>query len=446
MRLFVLSLTALCASALVAQTPSGPPASVTGRWSIEIEYMGAPLYWPLTLTEDHGKLTGQLDTDKLTGTREGNHIHFRAQDPTPNGGFEEVDATLSGNVMTGTLGWAQNDDPKNPKPHPYKATFIPVRSPNQAPVTHEFKPTVFYRQFSALNAPVLHVLPGDTIRTTTVDAGGADEKGTARSRGGNPETGPFYIDGAMPGDTLVVHIKHLRLNRDYAISDDGIVPRALTPSLANQAKDTGNRLRWHLDLAKNVATTDRPGEHLKSFTVPLKPMLGCIATAVGAWAAAPPTGDSGEYGGNMDFNEITEGATVYLPVYNPGALLYFGDGHAAMGDGETTGDALETSMDVEVTVDVLSGVNTPAPRVENDTYIMAMGLSGSLDGALQQAADNMAQWLYRDYKLTASEFAQVFGTSAELKISEVADRNAGVVMKIRKDRLKTISTGATPKP
>jgi amidase len=102
-----------------------------------------------------------------------------------------------------------------------------------------------------------------------------------------------------------------------------------------------------------------------------------------------------------------EGATVYLPVNVPGAFLYVGDGHAAQGDGELNGNALETSMDVEFTVDVVSGKSIRGPRVESATHIMAMGLDGSLDDAFRSATANMAQWLTDDYKLTPSEVAQV---------------------------------------
>jgi acetamidase/formamidase len=203
-------------------------------------------------------------------------------------------------------------------------------------------------------------------------------------------------------------------------------------------KDGGKPVRWHLDRTNGVAFLEKPQDHLSHFSVPLHPMLGCIAVAPGPSQAAPGTGDSGRWGGNMDFNEITEGATVYLPVETPGALLYIGDGHAAQGDGELTGDALETSMDVEFTVDVIKGGNIPDPRVETPTHIVAMGLEGSTDEALRSATANMAQWLKDKYNLTPSETAEVLGVSAEYKISEVADRNAGVVLKISKDRLRQL--------
>jgi acetamidase/formamidase len=203
-------------------------------------------------------------------------------------------------------------------------------------------------------------------------------------------------------------------------------------------KDAGKVIIWHLDTTAGVATPAKPSEHIAHYTVPLKPMLGCVATATGPAQAPPGTGDSGYYGGNMDFNEITEGSTVYLPVSNPGALLYFGDGHAAQGDGELNGNALETSMDVEVTVDVIPGKRAPAPRVENSTAIIAMGL-GSVPDAIREATGNMGDWLTDTYKLTPSELAQVLGTASQYHISELADRNAGVVLRIDKARLETLT-------
>ena len=134
-------------------------------------------------------------------------------------------------------------------------------------------------------------------------------------------------------------------------------------------------------------------------------------------------------------NEIIEGATVYLPVMQPGALLYVGDGHAAQGDGELNGNALETSMEVEFTVDVIPSKSLMTPRVESTTHIMTVGLGGSLEDALRAATSSLGQWLEQDYRLTPSEIAMVLGSSVEYTISEVADRNAGVAAKLRKDRL-----------
>ncbi len=331
--------------------------------------------------------------------------------------------------------------PTHPATVPFTANLAKPR-PAGTPKTHEFTPTTFYRQFSPHNKPVLTIAPGDTVHTTTVDAGGTDEKGVPRVLGGNPETGPFFVESAQPGDTLVIHLVRVRLNRDWAVSDDAVVDRGLDSGLAVKMKDGGKPIRWHLDTQQGIATPDKPAEHLTHYSVPLKPMMGCVAVAPGLAGAPPGTGDSGNWGGNMDFNEIAEDAIVYLPVRVPGAFLYVGDGHAAQGDGELTGNALETSMDVTFTVDLISGKHIPGPRVESATHIIAMGLDGSLDGAFRDATSNMADWLMNDYKLTPSEVAQVLGSAAEYKVSEVADRNAGMVLKISKDRLQSLKAAA----
>jgi acetamidase/formamidase len=412
------------------------PPNIAGRWFASADFYGTPINFATEINQQGDKLTGEFGGDKLEGTLSGTAIHFLAKDGS--GGTEELTGSVQAGAISGTIVFVDSDDKEHPTTHRFTATMVPPQRAG-APQRHEFVPSVFHRQFSSANKPVLTVSPGDTVHTTTVDAGGTDEKGVTRVLGGNPETGPFYIETAAPGDVLAVHLTRLRLNRDWAVSDDGIVGRGTDSGLAVKMKDGGKTVRWHLDVQRGVATPEKPGEHLTRYSVPLRPMLGCVAVAPGSTQAPPGTGDSGRWGGNMDFNEIVEGATVYLPVNVPGALLYVGDGHAAQGDGELTGDALETSMDVEFTVEVLPHKSIRGPRVESASHIMAMGLDGSLDDAFRGATANMAQWLADDYKLTPSEVAQVLGTAAEYKVSEVADRNAGIVLKINKERLQSLS-------
>jgi amidase len=411
---------------------------LSGHWVVSATFLGSPVYFQLNLTQSGDKLTGDFDGDKLEGTVSGNAIHFLAKDE--EGGTEECNATLEGDTLSGTLLFKemQAGHPTSPVSPTFTARQMPARRA-APPGRHDFKPQTFFREFSAATKPVLTVWPGDTIHTTTVDAGGTDENGVSRVLGGNPQTGPFYVETAAPGDTLVVTVVRLKLNRDWALSTDGIVARGLTPELAVKTKDGFKPVRWHLDIARGLASPEKPGEHMRGFSVPVRPMLGCVATASSPSQAPPGTGDSGRFGGNMDFNEVVEGTKLYLPVSVPGALLYFGDGHAVQGDGELTGDALETSMDVEVTVDVIPGPRLIGPRLESSTHLMAMGLDGSLDWAFKNATDNMARWLNETYKLTPSEVAQVLGTLAEYKVSEVADRNAGIVLKLRKDRLSSLT-------
>jgi acetamidase/formamidase len=414
----------LTSTAAFAQT------TVAGDWLLTQDVFGNALHQKLTLTVDGTAVSGTLGRQPIAGTVSGSTIRLTIKNPNAT---DEFTGTLSADGMTGTLIRTDTGD-QNPFKTSWSARRVPAKR-GGPPQRHEFVPTTFYRQFSASNPPALHIWPGDTVHTTTVDAGGTDEKGVTRVLGGNPQTGPFYVETAMPGDVLVVRLNRVRLNRDWAISDDGIVGRALDADFAVKMKDGFKNVRWRLDRQRGVAMVEKSTEHLANFTVPVRPMLGCVAVAPGFGAAPPNTGDSGRYGGNMDFNEIVEGATVYLPVAQPGALLYVGDGHAAQGDGELNGNALETSMEVEFAVDVISSKALMTPRVESLTHIMTVGLGGSLEDALRAATASMGQWLEQDYTLTPSEIAMVLGSSVEYIVSEVADRNAGVVAKLRKERL-----------
>lgn len=138
----------------------------------------------------------------------------------------------------------------------------------------------------------------------------------------------------------------------------------------------------------------------------------------------------------MDYNQMGEGVTLYLPVYHPGALLTMGDAHAAMGDGELTGSALETSVDVEFTVDVIPGFSSGGPRLENADYLMAMGVGGSISDSIQIATSELAEWLKRDYKLNDSEVAVLLGAVLKYDITEMVDPQFNVVAKVPKGAMK----------
>src|SRR5271168_2880207 len=226
----VFMLCACAASSFALGQQSRPETDVSGNWMMSADLFGNTMYLRMELKQDGDKLSGTYTGDKLTmGTVKDGAIHLLAT--SDDGTTSNVNATVKDGVITGT---AVETDPKD-KDHPTNYTFTATRVmtvQHGVPQRHEFTPTAFYRQFSPTNKPVLIIAPGDTVHTTTVDAGGTDEKGVKRVLGGNPQTGPFYIDGAEPGDTLVVHILKLRLNRDWAISDDGIVDRGVDSDLA----------------------------------------------------------------------------------------------------------------------------------------------------------------------------------------------------------------------
>jgi amidase len=409
--------------------------TLVGEWQLASTVLGISTGERLTFKSGGDQFTGNLRREgenvPVTGNLKGQDIRIefkighqesvyvgRLAMDTMSGTFtvKGRDQTLSG---TWTAKKSRTDKPSVPR-------------------TVDFIPSEFHRELSAEVPPVLTIWPGDIVRTKSVDAGGQDERSQQRVAGGNPLTGPFYVEGAMSGDVLAIYIKRLRINRDWAISDSGLVGRALTTEYASENKQNWNTTRWHLDAARQLGTLVNPPEHLKNFAVPLRPVLGCVGVAPGPGDAEVSTRDSGYLGGNMDFNRINEGTTVYLRVHQPGALLYLGDAHALQGDGELNGNALETSMDIEFTVDVLRDKNIGTPRAEDKDYLMAIGMEGSLDDAFQTATSELTAWLQSDYKLSSAEAAIVLGASVEYNISEVADRNVGVVAKIRKSSLSSL--------
>jgi len=404
-------------------------ADLSGTWTVTATNFGEEIaYAKLDLKIDGNKLSGTLNELKIEGTVQGDTLKFTGT--RPNGEkFGEFEGHVSGAELVGKVA-RENDN---------NFDWVARRAVKVAasPQTRDFIPTEFHRFFSGTIPPALHINPGDTVRTTTVDAGGRDATNKKRSNGGNPETGPFYVEGTMPGDTLVVKFNRIRLNRDSAESGDRVVGGALDPDYIGDAKyDDKFSSEWKLDRENGYAMLAKPSEHLKNFRVKLQPMLGCIAVA-------PPdkqtfrAGWLGSWGGNMDYNALREGVTVYLTVNQPGAWLFVGDGHATQGDGELTGDALETSMDVEFTVNVMSGQGG-GPRAENDEYIMAMGIAGSLPEALREATTSLARWLEHDYHLTPNESAMVLGSSMRYDVAEIVDPQVNVVAKVSKAVLATL--------
>src|SRR5689334_20946138 len=341
---------AACLLAAAGAHAAAPAAGVAGEWEMTTMVFGNPLGQRVTFSVDGAKLTGTSAGQPLTGTVDGDRVRFETKDH--DGTVNTYEGRLQDGRLSGTATITQ--EPWGQTPPLTWSARRPATGKPAAPRTLDYEPKEFHRVFSADVAPALRIWPGDTVRTRTVDAAGVDARGKSRVLGGNPQTGPFYVEGAMPGDVLVVHVKSLRLSGPRAISDDGIVERGLTTDYASSHKDNDfNNVVWTLDAPGGVARPEKPTDRLKNLAVPLKPMLGCIGVAPGFGGAAIRTGDSGRIGGNMDFNEIVEGATVYLPVGAPGALLYVGDGHALQGDGELNGNALETPLDVEITVDLI---------------------------------------------------------------------------------------------
>ena len=307
--------------------------------------------------------------------------------------------------------------------------------------THTFLPKAFYNTYSFAHPPALRIKPGDRVVTKTADASGVDWDGKSVASGPNPQTGPFYVDGAEPGDMLVVTIERLETNRAMAYSSSLLAPYALDPgAIANRTDRDPRRLTWTIDKTRGVARLDQSEIQPGGLELPLKPMLGCIGVAP-ARKEAISTATPGAFGGNMDYASMGAGAKLMLPVSEPGALLFLGDGHARQGEGEVVGTGLETSMDVEFTVDLVKKKAIGWPRLETDTHILVLGSARPLLEAFQHATTELQRWLMADYGYTERGAQAFMGQATEYEVANVVDPNFTVVAKVRKALLRRNTRG-----
>ena len=299
--------------------------------------------------------------------------------------------------------------------------------------THTYKPTAGVPTF-AVRPPVLTIKPGATVETETFSRPGDyyDPKVAGPWPG---EVGPFHIEGAAPGDTLVVRILKLTPNRDIAVSNvrpngiSGVAADGRTRMLNDPLP--ARRFIWQLDRARMIGILDMPASASKRIELPLRPMLGRVAVAPAgeeAWGGLWP----GDFGGNMDASDVGQGATVYLPVFHPGALFYFGDFHALQGDGEIAGSGLESTADVTFQFDLLKGTSIRWPRIENDEYIMVAGSVRPLIDAMRIAYVELIDWLVADYGFDRMDAYQVVSQGGVVRVANIVDPNYTVVAKFPK--------------
>jgi amidase len=295
--------------------------------------------------------------------------------------------------------------------------------------THTFTPDRYYPTIGS-HDPVLHIASGDTVITSTVDCWGVNAADQKITEGINPMTGPFYIDGAEPGDTLVVHLDRITPNRQRGGGRVSLATNVVDPSAV---PDLPNSVivDWLVDVEEGTASLREPFGKLGHLTLPIRPMLGCFGVAP-AYGQAISTATSGEHGGNMDYNGFVEGTTVYFPVFMPGALFHLGDGHALQGDGEMNGTGVEISFDVQFTVELLKGVKSGWPRGENEDYIFTAGNARPLDQCVQNATSEMLLWLQQRYGYTVAEANLLMGYGVEYELGNMFDPAYTMICKIPK--------------
>jgi amidase len=302
---------------------------------------------------------------------------------------------------------------------------------------HTFVPDVYYTTIG-LHEPVLEIAPGDTVSTKTVDAAGYDEERRQVTTPGNPMTGPFSVSGAQPGDTLVVVFESIVPNRTRGFTSPRISAGVLDPGYPVTHAEATERCAWEIDPQSRTARLVEPESQLSHLALPIAPMLGCFGVAPGGGQTIS-TATSSTHGGNMDYRGFAPGVTVYLPVRQPGALFFLGDGHALQGDGEIVGTGIEISMDVTFGVGLLRDRPISWPRAENAEYIMTIGNARPLDQCVQHATTEMLRWLGEQYGLAPLAAHSLLGQCVEYDLGNMFDPAYTMVCKLRKSLLAAVT-------
>jgi acetamidase/formamidase len=309
----------------------------------------------------------------------------------------------------------------------------------QEVLTYRPEPSEFAWTFGGV-APVRRVRPGTVMELWTEDAFG----GKVRSASDlvsvvidfpfvNPQTGPFFVEGAEPGDTLAIHLVSIEPSRDWAASTTIPLFGSLTTTHATAGlQEPLEEVVWMYEVdraARTVTYRSLRGDHVVE--LPLDPMHGTVGVAPASFEARSSLVPEA-HGGNMDTPEMRAGTTCYLGVNVEGALFSIGDGHCRQGEGESCGVAVEAAMDTVIVVDLVKQTATPWPRLENDEYIMSAGSQKPLEDAFRISQVDMVEWLAAQYGFDRLDAYQLLTQASETPIANVVDPNYTVVTKLRK--------------
>jgi amidase len=263
---------------------------------------------------------------------------------------------------------------------------------------------------SAEAAPVVRVSPGERVVLETADCFSGQVRSPEDTLGSvdwshvNPATGPIYVEGAAPGDVLSVLIEKVDVapRGVMAVSDDFGVLQGRIQGMSFQ-----------------IVPIEEGAAQVSGASVPVRPMIGVIGVAP---AGDPvPCGSPGPHGGNMDTRLIGEGATLYLPIFAPGALLAAGDLHAAMGDGEICGTGVEVAGTVTLRVDLRRDLQIENPVVETAEVVATIASAETLDEAAELATRDMADLLMTRLELSAADATMLMSAAGQLQVSQVVD-------------------------
>jgi amidase len=302
----------------------------------------------------------------------------------------------------------------------------------------EVRPTTYSYVFSPYRDPVAHVKPGDRVVIYTNDAfegritrpDAIPSQALQGAKFLNPQTGPIYVDGAEPGDTLAVQIESIEPTRDFAVSClipffGGLTSTATTRTLQEPLPERV----WIWQLRDGKLTNSKLGIELD-----WDPFMGTFAVApdLEAISALAP----GPFGGNMDVPDVRPGNTVFFPVWNPGALFYTGDCHARQGQGELCGVALEITARVTVVFDVIKGKSIQWPRIESEDEIMVVGSARPMEDAARIANTELVLWLESDYGIDRWDAYQLLTQAGGLYVGNMVDTTYSLVAGINKRFLR----------
>jgi acetamidase/formamidase len=304
--------------------------------------------------------------------------------------------------------------------------------------THELKllpQNVHWGYYDARVKPALRIVSGDTVRVETMVARGIERLRLAgvkddeipqslkdvesaitdRGPGAHPLTGPIYIEGAEPGDSLEVHIEAIEFLHPYGVG--GFIPGSGT------LPEDFPYARFKLVRLNEKAGT---GEFAAGVTVKLAPFFGSIGVAPPPIMGRISSGPPGPHVGNLDNKELVAGSTLYMPVHVPGGLLSLGDGHGLQGDGEVSLTALETSLRGTIRIVLRKGKKITWPRAETPTHYIAMGLNEDLDLAAKLATREMIDFLVAEKGLSRDDAYVLCSLAVDLHVTQLVDQTKGV--------------------
>lgn len=310
-------------------------------------------------------------------------------------------------------------------------------------MTHHHLPatpeTVAWGHWDASRPSMLRIASGDTVTIDTLSGELEDLpddeslllpehravlEGSQRGAGPHLLTGPIWVEGAEPGDVLEVRVLDVQLRQDWGWN-------IIKPLLGTLPEDFPMHRRLHIPIDRAARTATLPW----GLTLPLDPFFGNFGVAPPAAYGRITSVIPREHGGNMDNRALTQGSTVYFPVFNPGALFSAGDGHAVQGDGEVCLTALETSLTGTFQLIVRKDLQLAFPRAETPTHYVAMGMNEDLDDAARQALREMIRWITELSGLPAVDAYTLCSLAADLRVTQMVDINKGVHCMLPKSAL-----------